>query len=226
MGILRDIIGGAVQQGMATRSSNSTNDIQPYQPDQSNYVLPQIGLRGRRARERRCQRRQYQDRGPDIGREIVQYSAAPAPRLPPRPGSISTPPPRQYHSVNPSDALAALDRNSPFKSESDPNPDQATGIQFRQQAYPLGPALPAYDEEGYDQEEGDGWYGLSVPVALPQAGFGQGVPFVRAYSDQLEDAGILQRVFIEFLDNLNATVIPNPEAQIANKAAGLAGWFV
>jgi hypothetical protein len=57
-------------------------------------------------------------------------------------------------------------------------------------------------------------------------GTGSLFPFVRAYSDQLEDAGILQRVFIEFLDNLNATVIPNPEAQIANKAAGLAGWFV
>jgi hypothetical protein len=89
---------------------------------------------------------------------------------------------------------------------------------------PLG--LPEYAEEDRELDGGDGWYGLSVPVALPQTGYGQGVPFLRAYSDQLEDAGIPQRTFVEFLDALNVTIVPNPETQIANKAAGLAGWFV
>lgn len=87
-------------------------------------------------------------------------------------------------------------------------------------------SLPGYDQEDQGTRGEEGWYGLSVPVALPQAGFGQGIPFIRAYSDQLEDAGIPQRVFVEFLDALNVTVVPNPETQIANKAAGLAGWFV
>ena len=88
------------------------------------------------------------------------------------------------------------------------------------------PGLPEYEEEDPGLDGGDGWYGLSVPVAIPQTGYGQGVPFLRAYSDQLENAGIPQRAFVEFLDALNVTIVPNPETQIANKAAGLAGWFV
>lgn len=107
------------------------------------------------------------------------------------------------------------------------SPHQPNSFRHASLSYPVDePTLPEYDGDDTRQDDQDGWYGLSVPVALPQTGFGQGVPFMRAYSDQLEDAGIPRRIFVEFLDTLNATVVPNPETQIANKAAGLAGWFV
>jgi hypothetical protein len=79
----------------------------------------------------------------------------------------------------------------------------------------------------YEPEHDDGCFGgVDLPIALPQISHGDGVPFVRGYTEQLEDLGISQTTFLTFVDTLNATIIPNPEAQVVNKVAGLAGWFV
>ncbi|KAI5479931.1 hypothetical protein MNV49_002221 [Pseudohyphozyma bogoriensis] len=67
---------------------------------------------------------------------------------------------------------------------------------------------------------------LRRPIALPQTGTSSASPFLRGFSTDLEDAGVCQREFMTFVDALNVTIIPNPEVQIAAKAAGIAGWFV
>ena len=67
---------------------------------------------------------------------------------------------------------------------------------------------------------------LTVPLALPQTDFGKGVPFLGGYCSELECLGIAQRDFIRFVDELNASEIPNPEMALAGKAMGLASWFV
>ncbi|KAF2156337.1 hypothetical protein K461DRAFT_310817 [Myriangium duriaei CBS 260.36] len=63
-------------------------------------------------------------------------------------------------------------------------------------------------------------------VALPQINSGDGQPFLRGYSYQLERVGISEGMFIEVVDAINIAVIPNPEVQIFQKAASIAGWFV
>lgn len=67
---------------------------------------------------------------------------------------------------------------------------------------------------------------LQRPFALPQTGAGSSAPFMRGFSDDLSRAGVSQRAFIQFVDALNLTLVPNPEMQLAGTAAGLAGWFV
>lgn len=67
---------------------------------------------------------------------------------------------------------------------------------------------------------------LSRPIALPQIDYGDASPFVRGYSSEMERLGIDQGSFLHFVDAINVSIIPNAEAQIVNKAAGLAGWFV
>jgi hypothetical protein len=228
MGIIRDLIGGAVQQGMTSRGSNQGTDDQPYQPYQPDHVQqpPRQGYK----RDRRCRRarridlRQSSDQGYSGGQQIAQLPRS-APPLPPRQAVASYSSARVYRSVLPSEGLTVSTQD--YLAVDGHDPSQSKGYPPAPLSYPdsrLG--LPGYEEEDRESDGGDGWYGLSVPVALPQTGYGQGVPFLRAYSDQLEDAGIPQRVFVEFLDALNVTVVPNPETQIANKAAGLAGWFV
>ena len=231
MGIIRDLIGGAVQQSISSRGSNQRTDDQQYQQYRSyqpDHVL-QSPRRGY-SRDRGCEGardnnfRQSLNQGYNEERQIAQvpYSGPP---LPPRRAVAPYSSARVYRSVLPSDGLTVSNQDD--LAVDGHNSSQSKGYPPAPLSYAdsrLGP--PGYEEEDPGLDGGDGWYGLSVPVAIPQTGYGQGVPFLRAYSDQLEHAGIPQRTFVEFLDALNVTIVPNPETQIANKAAGLAGWFV
>lgn len=62
--------------------------------------------------------------------------------------------------------------------------------------------------------------------ALPQIGYGDGQPFLRGYSNELGQYGLTFRDFIQALDSINIAIIPNPEAQIFQKGANIAGWFL
>lgn len=64
------------------------------------------------------------------------------------------------------------------------------------------------------------------PLALPQIAYGDGQPFIRGYNDQLEWHGISQTEFIRIVDAINVAIVPNPENQIFQKGANIAGWFV
>lgn len=64
------------------------------------------------------------------------------------------------------------------------------------------------------------------PLVLPQIAFGNGQPFLRGYSDELKDYGITEGDFFHVLDGINTAIIPNPEVQIFQKGASIAGWFV
>lgn len=65
-----------------------------------------------------------------------------------------------------------------------------------------------------------------LPVILPQIEYGDGAPFLRGYSNELRRRGISSRQFFEVLDAINIAIIPNPENQIFQKGASIAGWFV
>ncbi|GLI81851.1 hypothetical protein PoHVEF18_010243 [Penicillium ochrochloron] len=64
------------------------------------------------------------------------------------------------------------------------------------------------------------------PLALPQIGYGDEQPFLRAYSSNLSQYGISELDFIKLIDAINVAIIPNPENQIFQKGANIAGWFL
>ena len=63
-------------------------------------------------------------------------------------------------------------------------------------------------------------------IAIPQVAYGDGQPYLRAYSDDLQPYGISEQDFIDIVDALNIASIPNPEVQIFQKGARIAGFFV
>ncbi|KAF3391459.1 hypothetical protein F1880_007675 [Penicillium rolfsii] len=64
------------------------------------------------------------------------------------------------------------------------------------------------------------------PLALPQIGYGNGEPFLRGYSIDLGRYGVSEEAFIGLVDAINVAIIPNPENQIFQKGANIAGWFL
>ena len=231
MGIIRDLIGGAVQQGLNSRGSNQRTDREQYQTYPTDTCQQQSWSRSGNTLHRQCARSQTMDVEQSLdhgyvgGRQIEQRPQDFPPRLPPRQGGNTYSSGRVYHSVLLRADSGPSGKGYPLVGEY--NSSQTSGDPPPSLCYSFSePALPVYQEEDNRLDETEVWSGLPVPVALPQAGFGQGVPFIRAYSDQLEEAGISRRIFLDFLDALNVTVVPNPETQIVNKAAGIAGWFV
>jgi hypothetical protein len=76
---------------------------------------------------------------------------------------------------------------------------------------------------GYSQGGGRGGF---RPLALPQISYGDGQPFLRGYSRELQRYNISFRDFMQILDAINVAIIPNPENQIFQKGANIAGWFL
>lgn len=76
---------------------------------------------------------------------------------------------------------------------------------------------------GYPQGGGRGGF---RPLALPQISYGDGQPFLRGYSRELQRYNISFRDFMQILDAINVAIIPNPENQIFQKGANIAGWFL
>ncbi len=69
--------------------------------------------------------------------------------------------------------------------------------------------------------------GLPMPFCLPQsgAGFGFDTPFARGYNEALQQVGISQETFLDFVDGLNMAMISSPPLQVVN-VAGFAIGFV
>jgi hypothetical protein len=64
------------------------------------------------------------------------------------------------------------------------------------------------------------------PLGLPQIAHGDGQRFLRGYTGQLAQYSISETDFIRIVDAINVASIPNPENQIFQKGANIAGWFV
>ncbi|KAL7915889.1 hypothetical protein GGI35DRAFT_9964 [Trichoderma velutinum] len=105
------------------------------------------------------------------------------------------------------------------------------------------PAYQTYNGDGrgyqwqpYDRQPyTDGYYtddrGFSRsadfrPLALPQIDYGDGQPFLRGYSQELSRYNITREDFIQVLDSINIAIIPNPENQLFQKGANIAGFFL
>ena len=237
MGILRDLASGLLQQQSSTmnysRSYSSRNDdcstrrdhdrgrYESYAPRQ---LLPQM-----------YDSSQAQGHIPP-----TTYMEPPPSMISPTPQSLSPPHESrsgQYVSVLNGSRYQDLDpihrgvppplpcrgpqtTSSRIQPNSDSPPDYYQDCDPSASVTPYGPSFLG---SSLNLSRG---LSLSRPVILPQLNFGDGVPFVRGYSDELLTLGVSERSFIEFIDALNVTEVPNPEMAIANKAMGLAGWFV
>lgn len=67
---------------------------------------------------------------------------------------------------------------------------------------------------------------LSRPLVLPQTSHSSQAPFVRGYSSELAVSGIPLDEWIGFVDDLNLTIVPNPELFAVQRASRIAGLFV
>ncbi|KAI0472337.1 hypothetical protein F4859DRAFT_483841 [Xylaria cf. heliscus] len=97
----------------------------------------------------------------------------------------------------------------PSYSASEEQPSEPTGTFLQRHSLPppLGPETRK----------------LSLPVVITQKRPGKRIRgFIRAYAPVLDDVGINEATFLEFIDELNKAVIPNPWIQAINLAA-LAG---
>jgi len=66
--------------------------------------------------------------------------------------------------------------------------------------------------------------GLPMPFCLPQTGTGFDAPFARGYGQALEQVGISQKTFLDFLDGLNMAMIASPPLQVVNVAGFIVGF--
>ncbi|KAF5640904.1 hydrolase or acyltransferase (alpha beta hydrolase superfamily) [Fusarium tjaetaba] len=64
------------------------------------------------------------------------------------------------------------------------------------------------------------------PLILPQIAFGEGEPFLRGYSSEMDRYGISCDQFLRVVDVINVARTPNPEVKLFQMGAGIAGWFV
>ncbi len=66
--------------------------------------------------------------------------------------------------------------------------------------------------------------GLPMPFCLAQSGTGFDAPFARGYGQALEQVGISQKTFLDFLDGLNMAMIASPPLQVVNVAGFIVGF--
>lgn len=64
------------------------------------------------------------------------------------------------------------------------------------------------------------------PLILPQIAYGDGQPFLRGYSAELCRYNISLESFVQVVDRINVAILPSPENQLFQKGANIAGFFL
>lgn len=247
MGIIRDVIGSALgadqpKNGFRNNASNSnydthrldrrrrssSSDESEYRSRYSQYTSPppdqQYSSFGREQPPRRSpdyNTNNYKNNyGYDDNRDPYQkqdYGMSNNREMYSNPGyhqDMSAPPPYSaYPGGGPSPPQGAYSNNN-------------NGYNMYNNGYNTG-----YDGGNYSREVPNN-YNINNnnhffrPLALPQISFGDGQPFLRGYSNELQQYNISFDDFMRTLDAINVAIIPNPEHQIFQKGANIAGFFV
>lgn len=149
-------------------------------------------------------------------------------------------PPRSSPNYNGYDDRRAYQRDDGMYGNNmyNDNPPPYSAYQGQTQGYDSN----GYSNNGYNNtargyNSNDEYYPRAVtnsnnsstffrPLALPQLSYGDGQPFLRGYSNELQQYNISFDDFMRTLDAINVAIIPNPENQIFQKGANIAGFFV
>lgn len=214
MGILRDAIGSAIQY--------STESSQNQRLSPSRIRIAEFN-RGSHYYNQACS---SSDSEQQYGRYTPESDRQPRSHEKGKNTRELSPQPQQQHDQHQEDAPPAYspyghDERAIEQTRNSQLTDfcqQSTRDYFAPHTFPMA-AEPFYDQ-GVAQPQS------FRPLVLPQIQVGDGAPFIRAYSSELNRHGITLHQFITVLDEINMARIPNPEAQLFQKGASIAGNFM
>ncbi|KAF4960156.1 hypothetical protein FGADI_1175 [Fusarium gaditjirri] len=129
-----------------------------------------------------------------------------------------------YNDEPPSYSLHTYDAPSRSRPRSSQMPSQSNIYQQPSYSYYSPETLPTSTQLPFGQPS---FQNTDFrPLILPQIAFGEGEPFLRGYSSEISRYGISRDQFLRVVDEINVARTPNPEVQLFQKGAGIAGWFV
>ncbi|KAF9774436.1 hypothetical protein IL306_007561 [Fusarium sp. DS 682] len=216
MGILREVIGSAIgstqESSQKKRSSYNSGQMSPPRRNLSPYDTPSSSSQSSQPRTRYS----YDKKSKYESYEQSVYSDQESLDTQQQAGHYYNDEPPSY-SLHPTDAYSnGRLRSSQSVSRSNIYQQPSYSHSSPQTSTNMG---SAFNSSSYQNAN-------FRPIALPQIAFGSGEPFLRGYSSELNRYGVTRDKFLRVLDDINVARTPNPEAQIFQKGASIAGWFV
>ncbi|RKL17311.1 hypothetical protein BFJ68_g4815 [Fusarium oxysporum] len=217
MGILRDTIGSAIEAAAeSSQKKNSTYNSRQMPPTRRNLSPYDASPSSSQAGQPRT-RQNYNQKSKDQSFEIETFPARDGFNSQQQPGYC-------YNDEPPSYSLHAYDAPSRSRPRSSQIPPRINIYQQPSYNYSSPETMSTNTRYPYDQPS---FQNTDFrPLILPQIAFGAGEPFLRGYSSEISRYGISRDQFLRVVDEINVARTPNPEAQLFQKGANIAGWFV
>ncbi|KAM0080620.1 hypothetical protein ACKRZS_007209 [Fusarium odoratissimum] len=217
MGILRDTIGSAIEAAAeSSQKKNSTYNSRQMPPTRRNLSPYDASPSSSQAGQPRT-KQNYKQKSKDQSFEIENFPARDGFNSQQQPGYC-------YNDEPPSYSLHANDAPSRSRPRSSQIPPQINIYQQPSYSYSSPETMSTNIRYPYDQPS---FQNTDFrPLILPQIAFGAGEPFLRGYSSEISKYGISRDQFLRVVDEINVARTPNPEAQLFQKGANIAGWFV
>lgn len=217
MGILRDTIGSAVdaaaESSQKKRSPYNSRQMPSTRRNPSPYDAIPSSSQGGQPRTRQNHNQKSKDRSP----ETENFSARDGFSSQQQPGC-------RYNDEPPSYSLHAYNAPLSSRPRSSQMPSQSNVYQHPSYSF-SSPETMSTDtrfSSGHPSFQNTEFR----PLILPQIAFGAGEPFLRGYSSEISRYGITRDQFLQVVDEINLARTPNPEAQLFQKGANIAGWFL
>ncbi|KAF5636098.1 hypothetical protein F52700_5412 [Fusarium sp. NRRL 52700] len=212
MGILRDTIGSAIEavaeSSKKKKSPYNSRQMPPTRRNLSPYdAFPSSSQAQPRTRQ------SFDQRSKDQSLETETFGL----NSQQQPGYC-------YNDEPPSYSLHTYDAPSSSRPTSSQIPSQINIYQQPSYSYSSPETTSSNTRFSYDQPA---FRNTDFrPLIVPQIAFGAGEPFLRGYSSEISRYGISRDQFLEIVDKINVARTPNPEAQLFQTSANIAGWFV
>jgi hypothetical protein len=217
MGILRDTIGSVIEaaaessqkkkpSSISRQMPPSRQDLSPYDASSSSSHSHQSRTRQNYDLKSQCQSSQRETHSVRDGFNTQQHAGY------------------CYSDEPPSYSLHAYDEPSSSRPRSSQMPSQSNIYQETSYSYSSPETTTTNMRSAYGQPT----YQNSDfrPLILPQVAFGAGEHFLRGYSSEISRYGVPRDQLLRVIDEINIARTPNPEAQLFQKGANIAGWFL
>ncbi|KAF5567405.1 hypothetical protein FPHYL_3308 [Fusarium phyllophilum] len=217
MGILRDTIASAIEAAAESSQKKKSPYNSMQMPPTRQNLLPYDAAPSSSQAEQPGTREIYKQESKNQSFEIETFSARDRFNSQQQPGYC-------YNDEPPSYSLHAYDAPSSSRPRSRQIPSQSNNYQQPSYSYSSPEAMSLNTGSPYDQtsfQNSD-----FRPLILPQIAFGAGEPFLRGYSSEISRYGISRDQLLRVVDEINVARTPNPEVQLFQMGAGIAGWFV
>nr|RBQ99388.1 hypothetical protein FVER53263_20094 [Fusarium verticillioides] len=217
MGILRGTIGSAMEAAAESsqkkKSPHNSRQMPPARRNLSPYDACSSSSQAGQPRTRQI----YTQKSKNQSFEAETFPARDGCISPQQPGS-------RYSDEPPSYSLHANDAPSSSRPGSSQMPSRLNMYQQPSYSYSSPENMARNTRFPFDQpsfQNSD-----FRPLLLPQIAFGEGEPFLRGYSSEMDRYGISRDQFLRVVDEINVARTPNPEVKLFQMGAGIAGWFV